>query len=111
VGARVSAVVPVARYRMAVTVVLITFPVPSGPPGLRHDGDGRRDADLAVVPSNQRSHEWDRQPAVRDTKAAEGHTVDLPYKQEVRTTFAEPAASETALEAVTAAKPAHANRR
>jgi transposase, IS30 family len=59
---------------------------------LRREGTGRRDAALAAGASKPSSYAWDRQQAARDTEAAEGHTVDLPYKQEVTTTFAEPTA-------------------
>lgn len=59
---------------------------------LRQEGTGRRDAALAVGASKPSSYNWDRQQAAKDTAAAQGHAVDLPYKQEVRTTFAEPSA-------------------
>ncbi|WP_427016413.1 transposase [Pseudarthrobacter sp. P1] len=65
---------------------------------LRQEGAGRRDAALAVGASKQSSYNWDRQQAAKDTAAAEGHTVDLPYKQEVTVSFAEPSAPAAAPE-------------
>jgi IS30 family transposase len=59
---------------------------------LRQEGASRRDAALAVGASKQSSYMWDRQQAARDTAAAEVPGVDLPYKQEVTTTLAEPVA-------------------
>jgi IS30 family transposase len=76
---------------------------------LRQEGAGRRDAAFAVGASKPSSYAWDRQQAARDTAAAEGHTADLPYKQEVTTTFAEPLAPAAAPEltaATAAAAPA-----
>ncbi|WP_426979888.1 IS30 family transposase [Pseudarthrobacter sp. O4] len=76
---------------------------------MRQEGAGRRDAALAVGASKQSSYVWDRQQAAKDTAAAEGHAVDLPYIQEVRTTFAEPSAPAAAPElpaSVTAPVPA-----
>ncbi|MET3721609.1 IS30 family transposase/molybdenum-dependent DNA-binding transcriptional regulator ModE [Arthrobacter sp. UYEF21] len=63
---------------------------------LRQEGAGRRDAALAVGASKPSSYAWDRQQAAKDTAAAEGHAADLPYKQEVTTTFAEPSAPAAA---------------
>jgi IS30 family transposase len=67
---------------------------------LRQEGAGRRNAALAVGASKQSSYQWDRQQAAKDTAAAaaEGHAGDLPYKQEVTTTFAEPSAPAAAPE-------------
>lgn len=56
---------------------------------LREEGAGRRGAALAVGASKQSSYQWGREQAAKDTVAAQGHVVDLPYKQEVTTTFAE----------------------
>jgi IS30 family transposase len=76
---------------------------------LRQEGAGRRDAALAVGASKQSSYVWDRQQAAKDTAAAQGHGVDLPYKQEVTTTFAELPAPAPAPElTATAAEPAPA---
>ncbi len=65
---------------------------------LREEGAGRRDAARTVGASKQSSYQWDRQQATNDTAATEGHAVDLPYKQEVRTTFAEPSTPAAAPE-------------
>ncbi|MDQ0819168.1 transposase [Arthrobacter sp. V4I6] len=65
---------------------------------LRQEGAGRRDAALAVGASKQSSYQWDRQQAAKDTAATEGHAGDLPYKQEVTTTFAEPSSPAAAPE-------------
>ncbi len=65
---------------------------------LRQEGAGRRDAALAVGASKPSSYNWDRQQAANDTAAAEGLAVALPYKQEVRTTFAEPSTPAAAPE-------------
>ncbi len=76
---------------------------------LRQEGAGRRDAALAVGASKQSSYEWDRQQAEKDTIAAQDHALDLPYKQEVTTTFLEPSAPAAAPEppaSVTAPVPA-----
>ena len=70
---------------------------------LRQEGAGRRDAALAVGASKPSSYAWDRQQAARDTADAEGHTADLPYKQEVSTTFAEPPAPPVTPEPLAAA--------
>jgi IS30 family transposase len=72
---------------------------------LRQEGTGRRDAALTVGASKQSSYVWDRQQAAKDTAAAQGHAVDLPYKQEVRTIFAEPSAPAAAPELTAAAVP------
>jgi IS30 family transposase len=72
---------------------------------LRQEGAGRRDAALTVGASKQSSYVWDRQQAAKDTAAAQGHAVDLPYKQEVRTIFAEPSAPAAAPELTAAAVP------
>jgi IS30 family transposase len=75
---------------------------------LRQEGANRRDAALAVGASKQSSYEWDRKQAARDAATAGGHTVNLPYKQEVRTTFAEPPAPTAPEPTAAAAKPAPA---
>lgn len=72
---------------------------------LRQEGAGRRDAALAVGASKPSSYNWDRQQAAKDTSAAQGQAGDLPYKQEVRTTFAEPSAPAAAPELTAAAVP------
>ena len=63
---------------------------------LRQEGAGRRDAALAAGASEQSSYKWDRQHAAKDKVAAGGHTADLPYNQEVKTTSAEPPAPAAA---------------
>lgn len=65
---------------------------------LRQEGAGRRDAAFAVGASKPSSYNWDRQQAAKDTAAAQGHAVDLPYNQEVRTAFVEPSAPAAAPE-------------
>ncbi|MET3165557.1 UNVERIFIED_ORG: IS30 family transposase/transposase-like protein [Arthrobacter sp. UYEF10] len=65
---------------------------------LREEGAGRRDAARTVGASKQSSYQWDRQQTAKDTAATEDHAVDLPYKQEVITTFAEPSTPATATE-------------
>lgn len=72
---------------------------------LRQEGASRRDATIAVGASKQSSYNWDRQQAAKDTAAAQGHATDLPYKQEVRTTFAEPSAPAATPEPLPAAGP------
>ncbi|MET3932136.1 IS30 family transposase [Arthrobacter sp. OAP107] len=72
---------------------------------LRHEGVSRRDAALAVGASKQSSYLWDRQRPIADsdTIAARISAPDLPYKQEVTTTFAEPRALAAAPELTAAA--------
>lgn len=75
---------------------------------LRQEGAGRRDAALAALAvgaSKPSSYNWDRQQAAKDTAAAQGPAADLPYKQEVRTTFAEPPAPVAAPELTAATVP------
>lgn len=67
-------------------------------PRLRSNGASRRDAALAVGASKQSSYQWDRQQAAQDKEAVCGDNADLPYKQEVTTTFAEPLAPAAAPE-------------
>jgi IS30 family transposase len=70
---------------------------------LRHNGASRRDAAASVGASKQSSYMWDRQQAANDTAAACGDAANLPYTQEVRTTFAEPATPTAAPDPVAAA--------
>ncbi|MET3936654.1 IS30 family transposase [Arthrobacter sp. OAP107] len=72
---------------------------------LRQQGVNRRDAARAVGASKPSSYHWDRKHAAgpSDTAAPDGHTPDLPYKQEVKTTCADPLATATAPELTTAA--------
>ncbi|WP_197515664.1 helix-turn-helix domain-containing protein [Arthrobacter sp. U41] len=63
---------------------------------LRQEGAGRRDAALAAGASEHSSYQWDRQRAAKDKETAGDDTADLPYNQEVRTTFAEPPAPAAA---------------
>ncbi len=65
---------------------------------LRKEGASRRDAAAAVGASKQSSYQWDRQQGASDTAAVGGDAQSLPYKQEVRTTFAEPPAPAAAAE-------------
>ncbi|MDJ0358584.1 IS30 family transposase [Paenarthrobacter sp. PH39-S1] len=76
---------------------------------LRKEGASRRDAAAAVGASKQSSYQWDRQQGARDTGAVGGDAQSLPYKREVRTTFAEPPTPATAAEPAAApAEPAPA---
>jgi IS30 family transposase len=63
---------------------------------LRRDGVSRSDAAAAVGASMQSSYVWDRQHTAHNTAAGGGAAADLPYTQEVRTTFAEPLAPDAA---------------
>lgn len=58
---------------------------------LRHNGASRRDAAAFVGASKQSSYVWDRQQAANDTAPTCGDAAAVPYTQEVKTTFAEPA--------------------
>ncbi|XAS74143.1 IS30 family transposase [Micrococcaceae bacterium Sec5.1] len=76
---------------------------------LRHDGASRRDAALTAGASKQSSYQWDRQQAAKDTVPVRGDAQDLPYKQEVITTFAEHSAPVAAPElTATAPEPSSA---
>jgi hypothetical protein len=63
---------------------------------LRQQGASRRDAAFAVGASKPSTYNWDRQQSANDTAAAESYAADLPYRQDMTTTFAEPSAPAAA---------------
>ena len=73
---------------------------------LRRNGTSRRDAAAAVGACMSSACSWDRAQTTKDTAALDRDSVNLPYKREVRTTFAEPAAPETPVTPALAVAPA-----
>ncbi|WP_420867321.1 IS30 family transposase [Arthrobacter silviterrae] len=77
---------------------------------LREAGVGRKEAAAAAGASRKSGYLWENERDRAKDRAVSSESLDLPYKQEVKTTFPEPASTDTAPSAPAALPPAAAPR-
>ncbi len=77
---------------------------------LREAGVGRKEAAAAAGASRKSGYLWENERDRANDRAVSSESLDLPYKQEVKTTFPEPASTDTAPSAPAALPPAAAPR-